>query len=78
MPPRKTLTLIDVDFDAPEVTYYTTYHMRDLSVIDQAELPRFITGHNGLVLRRDVNWDNLTPEEIATCQARIGSLCRDD
>lgn len=77
LPPRKTLTLIDVDFESPDVTYYTTYHMRDLSVIDQAELPRFITGHNGLVLRRDVNWDNLTPEEIATCQARIGSLCRD-
>ncbi|MGQ9836876.1 MAG: metallophosphoesterase family protein [Cyanobacteriota bacterium] len=77
LPPRKTITLVDIDFATPDITHYTTYDMRDLSVVDQAELPRFITGHNGLVLRRDVNWDALSPEEIATCQSRIGSLCRD-
>jgi 3',5'-cyclic AMP phosphodiesterase CpdA len=77
LPPRKTLTLIDIDFASPEITHYTTYDMRDLSVIDQAQLPRFLTSHNGLVLRRDVRWDSLTPEEIAICRARLGSLCRD-
>ena len=77
LPPRKTLTLIDIDFASPEITHYTTYDMRDLSVINQAELPRFLTSHNGLVLRRDVRWDSLTPAEIAICRARLGSLCRD-
>lgn len=75
LPPRKTLTLVDVDFNAAE-TLYTTYNMVTLEQIEYGELPRFLTGHNGLVLRRDVDWEDLTPEEVATCQTRIGSLCQ--
>ncbi|MCU0524154.1 MAG: metallophosphoesterase [Elainella sp. Prado103] len=54
-PPRKTLTLIDVDFNSPELTRYTTYDMQTLQVIEMAELPRFLAGHNGTVYRRDID-----------------------
>ncbi|MDX2272037.1 MAG: metallophosphoesterase [Cyanobacteriota bacterium] len=75
LPPRKTLTLVDVDFQKSD-TIYTTYNMQTLVVIDQGELPRFLTGHNGLVLRRDVEWQDLTPQEITQCQSRIGDRCQ--
>lgn len=75
LPPRKTLTLVDVDFQALE-TLYTTYNMQTLELIEYGELPRFLTGHNGMVLRRDLEWQDLSPEEIASCQARIGDLCQ--
>ncbi len=75
LPPRKTLTLVDVDFKAAE-TLYTTYNMQTLELIKYGELPRFLTGHNGMVLRRDLEWEDLSPEEIASCQARIGALCQ--
>ncbi len=75
LPPRKTLTLIDIDFQTLE-TFYTTYNMQTLDLIDQGELPRLITGVNGVILRRDVEWDSLTPDELAKCQQQLGDLCR--
>lgn len=76
LPPRKTLTVIDVKFDAPELTTYTTYDMQTLQVIKNQELPRLLTGVNGLLLRRDVDWKQLTAEERSRCASRLGaSLC---
>ncbi|MEO0405977.1 MAG: metallophosphoesterase, partial [Cyanobacteria bacterium P01_A01_bin.135] len=59
-PPRKALTVLDINFDDPELTTYTTYDIETLALIELEELPRFIDGHNGRVLRRDVE-----PEEVA-------------
>ncbi|NJK63320.1 MAG: metallophosphoesterase [Synechococcaceae cyanobacterium SM2_3_1] len=73
--PRKTLTLVDVDFHEVN-TFYTTYNMQTMELIDQGELPRFLTGANGVVIRRDVEWQDLSPEELATCRSQIGDLCR--
>jgi hypothetical protein len=54
MSPRKTMTIIDINFNSPEITTYTTYDMPTLQVIQNEELPRSITGVTGTVLRRDV------------------------
>lgn len=69
LPPRKTLTLIDVEFDRPELTRYTTYDMQTLQVVDMAGLPRFLAGHNGTVFRRDV--DQLNAAEQTTCEQQL-------
>ncbi len=53
LPPRKTLTVVDVHL-ATASTDYTTYDMKTLQVIAQTQLPRRIEGPNGWVLRRDV------------------------
>lgn len=74
--PRKTLTVIDIDFDSAEKTRYTTYDMRSLQLIEYAELPRFLTGHNGIVLRRDVRGDELTANERSQCLQKLSeALC---
>ncbi len=75
LPPRKTVTVVDIEF-ASETTIYTTYNMVTMDLIEQGELPRFLTGHNGMVLRRDVEWEDLSVDELATCRGRIGELCR--
>jgi len=68
------LTILDIRFNSPELTPYTTYDMRTMQVIDQKVLPRFLAGHNGMVLRRDV--DQLTASEQQTCEQQIGAaLC---
>ncbi|EKQ69164.1 putative phosphohydrolase [Leptolyngbyaceae cyanobacterium JSC-12] len=72
-PPRKSITVLDVKFDSPELTTYTTFDMQTLKQIKNEELPRFITGHNGIVLRRDVEWTALTEAEKTTCIARLGA-----
>lgn len=54
LPPQKTLTLVEIDLNS-EVTHYTTYDMKTLQVINEGSLPRWIVGHNGYVLRRDVS-----------------------
>lgn len=73
-PPWKTLTIVDIRFQTPELTTYTTYDMRTMQVIDQKVLPRFLTGHNGMVMRRDVN--QLTASEQQTCEQQLGAaLC---
>lgn len=74
--PGKTLTVVDVDFADPALTHYTTYDMQSLGLIDQAALPRFLLGHNGRVLRRDVAWQDLSAAEQDRCQQRLGTaLC---
>ncbi|MCS7227191.1 MAG: hypothetical protein NZ821_09405, partial [Gloeomargarita sp. SKYB31] len=61
-------------YDSPELTTYTTYDMQTMKVIDQTLLPRFIAGHNGVVLRRDV--DQLTASEQQECERQLSAdLC---
>ncbi|NEQ47950.1 MAG: metallophosphoesterase [Leptolyngbya sp. SIOISBB] len=78
LPPWKALTVLDVDFDDPsgELTRYTTYDIQTMELIEYGELPRFLTGHNGMVLRRDVEMADLNAEEKAFCEAKLGTaLC---
>jgi 3',5'-cyclic AMP phosphodiesterase CpdA len=76
LPPRKAITVIDIKFDSPELTTYTTYDTETLQVIEFKELPRLLTGVNGLLLRRDVDWNQLTADERSRCENRLGgSLC---
>jgi hypothetical protein len=72
--PRKSLTVVDIKFDSPDLTTYTTYDMQSMQLIKNEELPRFITGHNGMVLRRDV--ENLSAAERSQCESRLNAtLC---
>lgn len=64
LPPGKTLTLVDVNLQTADTTY-TTYSLPSLQLVDQQRLPRLIAAPNGLVLRRDVQWQDLTPQEQA-------------
>ncbi|MGI0489192.1 metallophosphoesterase family protein [Pantanalinema rosaneae CENA516] len=64
LPPYKTLTVIDVDFDADR-TLYTTYNMQTLQVVDHQTLPRLIVGPTGRVLRLGVQESDLTAAEQA-------------
>ncbi|NJL83324.1 MAG: metallophosphoesterase [Chloroflexaceae bacterium] len=73
LPPWKALTVLDINFDSPELTTYTTYDMQAMQLIRYEQLPRFLTGHNGIVLRRDVEWEDLAPEEQSTCIQRLGT-----
>jgi hypothetical protein len=63
--------VVDVNFDAPELTTYTTYNMQTLKALEYQQLPRFLTGHNGIVLRRDVKWEDLTASEKTICEQRL-------
>lgn len=72
--PRKALTIVDVDFDSPDLTTYTTYDMKTMQPIQFEELPRFLTSYNGMILRRDV--DNLNATERHLCEQKLNSaLC---
>jgi 3',5'-cyclic AMP phosphodiesterase CpdA len=62
--PQKTLTLIDISL-AQAATTYTTYDMATLEVVNQQQLPKLIATATAKVLRRDVEWDSLTPAEQA-------------
>ena len=76
LPTRKTLTVVDVDFEDPNLTTYTTYDMQTLATIDYEELPRFLASHNGVVLRRDITYEDLSADEKAFCEQRLNkSLC---
>jgi len=76
LPPWKAMTVVDVDFDTPELTRYTTYDIQTIDLIEYGELPRFLTGHNGMVLRRDVEPEELSADEKAFCEAKLGvALC---
>jgi 3',5'-cyclic AMP phosphodiesterase CpdA len=57
IPPRKTLTLVDIDV-ANARTVYTTYDLKTSSAIDMQTLPRFIMAPNGKVFRRDLTTAN--------------------
>lgn len=59
LPPRKTLTLIDVKLDTAE-TIYTTIDPTTQETIDQRTLPRLIQSSTGTVLRRDIRPEDLT------------------
>lgn len=77
LPPRKTLTVIDINFKTPELTTYTTYEMPTLKLIKDQQLPSILVGHNGFVLRRDIEWQDLTTDEKNLCQNRLGTkLCQ--
>ena len=68
--------MIDINFDSPELTTYTTYDMKTLELIEYKQLPRFLTGHNGIVLRRDVEYQDLEAEEKAACVEKLDEqLC---
>ncbi|BAZ06316.1 metallophosphoesterase family protein [Calothrix sp. NIES-3974] len=72
----KTLTVVDIDFQKPQLTNYTTYDIRTLKVIKNQELPRFLMGHNGIVLRQDVKEQELTSQEKSLCTQRLNrQLC---
>ncbi|MGF1482671.1 MAG: metallophosphoesterase [Cyanophyceae cyanobacterium] len=76
LPPQKALTVVDISFDSPELTTYTTYDMQTLAQIEYQQLPRFLAGHNGIVLRRDVEWEELDSSEQAACEQKLGrELC---
>lgn len=72
LPARKAITVLDINFDDPDLTTYTTYNIRSLELIEAGTLPRFLAGHNGIVLRRDIEWEQLTPEEQKFCLDRLG------
>lgn len=71
LPPWKALTVVDIDFDTPELTRYTTYDIQTLELIEYEALPRFLAGHNGMVLRRDVSHSELSAAELDFCEARL-------
>lgn len=76
LPPRKTITVLDINFDSAELSTYTTYDMQTLELIDQKKLPRFLVGHNGMILRRDIEEKDLKSSEKAFCQERlVKELC---
>jgi hypothetical protein len=75
-PPWKALTVLDINFNSPELTTYTTYDIQTLKVVQYEQVPRFLAGHNGVVLRRDVEWNELTAPEKSFCINRLGNkLC---
>jgi len=77
LPAVKALTIVDVNYDTPDLTTYTTYNMETLELIEMEQLPRFLVGHNGLLLRRDVPFDSLDASEKGMCEQRLGSeLCQ--
>jgi Calcineurin-like phosphoesterase len=67
--PRKTLTLVDINFDTPELTSYTTFDMKTLKPVPLNELPQSLMGHNGMVLRRDVQ--RLNAETQHRCEQQL-------
>lgn len=69
LPPRKSLTVVDVKFDDPELTTYTTYDMQTLKVIANEELPRSLKGVNGVLIRRDVK--DLSQVKPSVCQSGV-------
>ncbi|WP_404783549.1 metallophosphoesterase family protein [Altericista sp. CCNU0014] len=60
--PRKTLTVVDIEW-ADASTRYTTYDLTHNTLLDAKILPRTIAAPNGLVLRRDIHPNALTPAE---------------
>ena len=62
-PPMQTLTVMDVFFDPEPRTVYTTYDMGRRDVINLVDVPRQIVGPNGRLLRRDLEWSDLTVSE---------------
>jgi len=74
LPPRKTITVVDIDFNDPNFTTYTTYDMQDFSLIKYEQLPRLLMGHNGMILRRDIEFQDLTEIEKKACLTKLKNL----
>ncbi len=76
-PPQKTVTLLDIDFNRPEPVTDTTYSLSGPPQrLPPSVLPRFLAGFNGLVLRRDLRPEDLTPAERQRCRQQIDpALC---
>ncbi|WP_069790920.1 metallophosphoesterase family protein [Cyanobacterium sp. IPPAS B-1200] len=68
--PMKNVTVVDINFDNPDLTTYTTYDMKTLKIINNSQLPRLLMAHNGMILRRDVNVQNLSTSEKNACLAK--------
>lgn len=62
--PQKTLTIVDVNLAAANTTY-TTYDMKTMELVNQKQLPKLIASPTEKVLRRDLEWADLTSEERA-------------
>jgi hypothetical protein len=71
LPSPKTMTVVDINFNAPDRTTYTTYDMQTLQPLAIDRLPRFLAGHNGMVLRRDVDMEDLSAAERSVCEQRL-------
>lgn len=77
LPPVKTITVVDISFAENKLTTYTTYRMDTLELVEYEELPRLLIGHNGMVIRRDIEWENLTTTEKLSCEKNLGQfLCQ--
>jgi hypothetical protein len=64
-PLMKTITVIDVNLNEADTTY-TTYDAKTLQVVNQRSLPRLIDSPTAKILRRDVQWADLTTAEKAS------------
>ncbi len=68
-PAKKTLTIVDIDFNSQDLTKYITYDMEDFSLINYQQLPRLIMGENGMIIRRDLAATDVGQWEINACLA---------
>ncbi|RZM76485.1 metallophosphoesterase family protein [Leptolyngbya iicbica] len=78
LPRWKAITVLDIDFEQAEseLIRYTTYDIQTLELIEYGQLPRYLAGHNGMVLRRDLELADLSTAEQSACQAKLGTaLC---
>ena len=74
--PQNTVTLIDIEPIA-QTTTYRTYNIKTLEIIEESDLPRFIIGKNGLILRNDISATNLTTAEKQSCLQKLATkLCQ--
>ena len=77
-PRRKTITVVDIKFNDPDLTTYTTYNMKNFEVINHQQLPRLLMGHNGMIMRRDINVQDLTKQEKVACLNKFNvTLCQE-
>lgn len=76
LPPRNTITLMSIE-SASKITTYTTYDIKTLEIIQDSELPRFIVGENGLILRHNISSTDLTTAEKQSCLQKFNpKLCQ--
>lgn len=74
--PQNTVTLINIEPIA-QTTTYITYNIKTLEIIEESDLPRFIIGKNGLILRNDISATNLTTAEKQSCLQKLATkLCQ--
>ena len=71
-PPMKTITVVDINFAEDTLTTYTTYNLKNFELVNSQQLPRLLMGHNGMVIRRDLDYQDLTSVEQKNCVERFG------